>query len=92
MTKAIELITRERLEQIAKHNHSIDSDVLYNYDEELKTGAVAILTNELLSFPDTWDPEVCSKIMGKTHLEKLTIAAALLAAEIDRLLAEQNNH
>lgn len=92
-TEGIELIKKERLEQIEKHgfdqNHDRDNDC-----EELQYAALYLLVisdpnhspqvaNSF--FPDYWDQEWKAKFKKKGTIEKLVIAGALIAAEIDRI-------
>ncbi|NNV54549.1 hypothetical protein [Limnovirga soli] len=91
----IELIAQERQEQIEKHGISISQDVVYNSGfEKPLTKAAAALTcengNTLAAEamrPYNWDKEIWQKMMGKTYKERLVIAGALIAAEIDRVQA-----
>lgn len=92
----IELIAKERQEQIEKHGHTPESDFQkYNgmYSPELTWAANAAATADLGEFPKIWPDELCNKILDKPEIERLAIAGALIAAEIDRLLYIQgNNH
>lgn len=87
----IQLIARERKEQIEKHGRTIKQDVRLNENEQLAQGAEMLLAVsheegiDSMSFPDGWDHDVCEKMIGKPYKERLIIAGALIAAEIDRL-------
>lgn len=91
----IELIAQERKEQLEKHCISIISDVAKNSKHTgpfkilpLLIGATKCLgTVGGLPWPEDWDEVMCSKIEGKSKIEKLTIAGAFIAAEIDRFNA-----
>jgi len=91
MKTGIELIAIERFEQVTKHDRSIESDNDYNYNGQLAQMAEILLAIEHEegidpeSFPDDWDKESCEKMISKTYKERLIIAGALIAAEIDRL-------
>lgn len=91
MKTGIELIAEERLEQIEKHGRTIARDVKENYAEQLATGAEMLLAMsheegiDPLEFPDGWDHDICEHMLGKPYKERLIIAGALIAAEIDRL-------
>lgn len=87
MKTGIELIAIERKEQIEKHGRTIENDVVENEDGQLKYGAVALLTSLDEDFPAEWNYATCKKMMAKPELEKLIIAGAFIAAEIDRLQA-----
>lgn len=87
MKTGIELIIEERKEQVQKHHRSISEDVILNDKKQLSTAARRLL------YPDTtcsetpynWNKESWTKIRNKTYKERLIIAGALIAAEIDRL-------
>lgn len=92
----IELIAQEREEQLTKHGHAIEHDVLINDERQLGVAA------SYLSYPDQsqmdedyipnhWDPEIWKKMMDKPYEERLIIAGALIAAELDRLLYFENH-
>jgi hypothetical protein len=86
----IELIQQERFEQLTKHGRTIDKDVAENANQELFKGAVALLTSDCSKFSDKWDKDVCAYMLLKSYSERLVIAGALLAAELDRLRAMEN--
>lgn len=93
----VDLIKKERQEQIEKHGRSISQDVVYNSSiEKPLTKAASALTiefgNELATEtmkPTNWDEEIWRKMMGKTYKDRLIIAGALIAAEIDRVIATE---
>jgi hypothetical protein len=81
----IELITNERLEQKVKHGHSIRNDFENNMDGELAQAAAALLEGNISWMPENWDHDICKKMVEKPFEQRLVIAGALIAAEIDRL-------
>ena len=94
MKSGIELIEIERKEQIEKHGRSIENDAKFNSSNELpNTAALLINGGEWASFeesdmemmPDGWDENIWRKMLLKTYPERLIIAGALIAAELDRL-------
>lgn len=91
MKTGIELISKERQEQINKHNRTIQKDIEENNNKQLAIGAEMLLAAEheegidRLSYPDGWDEEICDKMLSKSYKDRLIIAGALIAAEIDRL-------
>ncbi len=99
MKTGIGLITKERIEQIEKHNRSIVKDVELNNDKQLSIGAEALISkdwsygfdneNDFNLCPDGWDYEVWMKMYNKPYKERLVIAGALIAAEIDRIQATE---
>lgn len=101
----IELIAKERKEQIEKHLITIKSDVVVNGDFQLSSVASSLAIQELKDLegedidldefkPYNWDSETFNKMMKKPYLERLIISGALIAAEIDRLKAieDDTNH
>lgn len=82
---ALDLITQERNEQILKHGFDEKQDDL-NINSELKYAAAYLLTNNVKYFPQTWMAHYKEKFDKKeSEIEKLKVAGALIAAEIDRL-------
>jgi hypothetical protein len=90
----IELIAEERREQIEKHGISIKHDRVYNKEYQL-TDAATSLINETgprgmeFAKPKGWDKDVWNKMSRKPYRERLIIAGALIAAELDRLNTEE---
>jgi hypothetical protein len=82
----IELIAEERRQQVEKHgfNEAHDSSS-FNQCGELKEAALHLLSDGALPFPSQWMFDWKIKFSRKSKLERLTIAGALIAAEIDRL-------
>lgn len=91
----IELIAKERQEQIVKHGISVESDVTYNKAYQL-TEAAAILATEMFpssrkrfaAMPSDWEDQRCLKMCNKPRMQRLIIAGALIAAEIDKIIAK----
>lgn len=81
----IELITKERKEQIEKHNRSVISDSFHNSRGQLRVAAVRLLGNQPSASPLNWNNGLWSRMIVKSYEERLIIAGALVAAEIDRL-------
>ena len=80
----IELITEEREEQILKHGFKVENDADYSNNELVKASFFAI-NPEQFEWPFYWREDYRSKILRKTRIQRLTVAGALIAAEIDRL-------
>lgn len=99
MKTGVELIADERREQIEKHGRTIDSDVRINtYFPHPLTKAASSLSCEpmtdLISVygkPETWDDAIWRHMCSKSYKERLIIAGALIAAEIDRIQLIENN-
>ena len=96
MKKGIDLITEERQEQIEKHKRSINADAIHNDKEQLKSAAIAILdspkTYRIANRPINWNEEQWRYICRKPIKERLIIAGALIAAELDRMLQNENGN
>jgi len=92
MKTGIELITEERAEQLSKHNRTVEKDVTENGSYQLAIGASKLLAypaecHDYQLPPNRWDVDVYKKMRDKPYKERLIIAGALIAAEIDRLQA-----
>ncbi len=108
----IELIAKEREEQIVKHNRTIESDVECNsgdyeidgnpaYSPQLTHTASQLiapdgdLVREYIDIdtliPHNWNKALWRRMMKKPYKERLIIAGALIAAEIDRLTYLEQN-
>lgn len=95
----IELIAEERKEQIEKHGKTIEFDVENNDLNQLTAGAHTLMVyptlheqnNDVIRRrkPIDWDDNLWLKMCKKSYTERLSIAGALIAAEIDRLQAEE---
>ena len=89
----IELIAKERQEQVEKHGITVESDVEINSQGELAQVASLLAYKPFMyaqdndDIPDGWDREVFLHMYNKNDIERLSIAGALIAAEIDRLQA-----
>jgi hypothetical protein len=88
----VELITKERQEQIEKHKRTVTADVQYNSVPTqyggmmpLIMGAIRLLDSSFKWSPDYWNQEIFEHMISKDYKERLIIAGALIAAEIDRL-------
>lgn len=87
MKTGIEEIAEERAEQIGKHGRSQEHDQRY-VDGELGFAAIGILTGSYLQWP--WEPVTLYRYKNRSPIDRLRIAGALLAAEIDRLKSLEN--
>ena len=88
----IELIAKERQEQIEKHGFTTHIDTNQNRDRELVTAAIALLQEHpsIIDFPESWLVNTLThKMRNKSYGERLVIAGALIAAEIDRITHNQ---
>jgi len=92
MKTGIELIAIEREEQLTKHGRTIQKDVIENTEQELGYFAGVLCQMRAMDVKDTmnylppkWDKELCRKMLNKPYKERLIIAGALIAAEIDRI-------
>jgi len=82
-------IIQERVEQIFKHKRLAKHDINFNPGGELKEGAAALLSDYLddrkLRMPRVWNSGVVHGMIYKSYEDRLRIAGALIAAELDRL-------
>lgn len=97
MKTGIELITAERQKQIDKHgftgkHHANHPEWYDNF--QLQYAATTLLMHEFEEvvdtqdhLPDGWDQDWFDKLNAKGRKERLIIAGALIAAELDRLNA-----
>ena len=87
----IELIAKERKEQLEKHGISVKNDAQFNSMMEynglpaLSLAAIRLLDDSIQRVPAHWDKKRLEKMESKPYKERLIIAGALLAAEIDRV-------
>ena len=86
----VELIAQERQEQIEKHGRTVESDAKENKGGELRKGAIALIDahgqGKIEDLPLCWSDKICLKMIKKSYKERLIIAGALIAAEIDRTI------
>ena len=92
MKTGVELIATEREEQIVKHGKTIKSDVDLNRFDQLSIGAAKLAKPEptledWVLCPRFWDTDLWDRMLRKPYKDRLVIAGALIAAEIDRLQA-----
>lgn len=88
----IELIAAERQEQVEKHGYSVKVDTVINKLQQLPDAAITLLEecpHELTPSPMGWNNTTWAKMISKPYKERLIIAGALIAAEIDRLQYEE---
>lgn len=90
----ISLIAKEREEQIQKHGFTPEWDKGYKDYELLKAANLLLYSPDELSpmnafksiaLPN-WDQSRLEKMDNKPYKERLIIAGALIAAEIDRII------
>jgi len=83
----IGLIIQKRKEQIENHNYTLDHDIQHHPDQAIVTAAMFATTLQSSYNQAGWE-RFENKIWNKPMVERYAIAAALLAAEIDRLQGE----
>lgn len=85
MKTGIELITQERKEQIEKHGFDVANEEFYS-DNELIKAALFAINPYMSEWPNGWDEKFRLTIINKPNqIERLKIAGAFIAAEIDRM-------
>lgn len=92
MKTGIELIAQERKEQLEKHGRTVERDVDENALQQLPVAAMLLIEGGIkieMMCPSEWDDEIWLKMARKSYKDRLIIAGALLAAEIDRLQFEE---
>jgi hypothetical protein len=91
MKTGLELITEERVKQIAKYNHTAFNDQCYK-NKELLRAALAYLKTAIGSeetLTESWPmedwPWDISYFKDEGYIENLKKAGAFIAAELDRV-------
>ena len=86
MKHGIELIADERKDQIEKHGRTIERDIKENTSEQLPTAVIRLLQRDRYDVPPPfmWSEKIWEHMNSKPYLDRLVIAGALIAAEIDR--------
>ena len=84
----IQIIAKERQEQVEKHGFTIEHDQQHMVGE-LVGAAMFTLTKISSYYPSWWDERYKVKLSNKTGVEALKVAGAYLAAEIDRLIEKE---
>lgn len=96
MKTGIELIAQERQEQIEKHGRTVEEDVRFNTKGQLSVAAGILsqryIPDRLNLIPKDWDSLIWLKMLRKQYKERLIIAGALIAAEIDRLISIESEN
>lgn len=101
MKTGIELIAQERKEHFKK-GRTVELDVFHNPNKELATASCALIRPDLdaeqqgnirlEAMPETWRRgQLTVNMINNHYKERLIIAGALIAAEIDRLLYIESN-
>lgn len=88
LQSGIELIAIERTEQTEKHGWSIEHDESHHNSGNLLDAAEAMRNLESVAshqFFDRWDGDIYFRLLKKSKIERLVVAGAWIAAEIDRL-------
>lgn len=91
----LELITKERTEQIEVHGKTVLGDIEFNDKDQLSKAASILSWNDFSKHelgtvikdhcPIGWDFHIWDKMMRKPYAERLIISGALIAAELDRI-------
>lgn len=87
MKSGTELIYDERREQIYKHRRTVAEDKKQNKKRQLRSAAYMLIGDNayIQDPPEGWNPLVWDKMKRKPIKERLVIAGALIAAELDRM-------
>ena len=91
--KGILLIAQERQEQIDKHGRSVRYDAEFNRFGQFQDAAIMLMQTDRAKMnpPSLWDKSLWNKMIIKPEKERLIIAGALIAAEIDRIQYEEES-
>lgn len=105
MKSGIELIADERNRQITVKNRTVQSDVEFNNWKQLSEAASLLCIERYAHLRDNhdvfetdeygpavpfkWSVESFQKMMEKPYKQRLIMAGALIAAELDRLNATE---
>ncbi len=85
----IDLIAKERREQLEKHCRSVRDDTLNNDKGQLRYAVLELLGMEDSPFmpdcPRGWNRRIWYNMSSKSYKNRLIISGALIAAEIDRI-------
>jgi hypothetical protein len=88
MKSGIELIAEERQEQIEKHGftneYQREHPEYYSKGELVDAACYAMYLHNMI-WPTDWNDMYKQKIYNKSYKDRLIVAGALIAAEIDRL-------
>lgn len=98
MKTGIELIAQERAEQIEKHGRTVEYDAENNQHGQILNAVVELILNEekmssgdvFYFMPPGWDGRIFMHMLSKPIVDRLVIAGALIAAEIDRIQFDNN--
>ena len=87
----IELIAKERKEQLEKHGISVKNDAQFNSMMQfnglcaLPIATIGLIDDSFQHVPMHWDKKRLDKMRKKQYKERLIIAGAFIAAELDRI-------
>ena len=86
------LIGIERKAQLEVHGITLKIDKDRNAAEQLRFAAIGLIGEDRFEdCPIGWDKTWWRKTCEKSYRERLVIAGALIAAEIDRTIDEEEN-
>lgn len=85
-SKGAILIAREREEQLTKHGYTVKKDAAIYLSKEIPRMVIKLLEggglhNTIHNVPD----EMWNRMIDKSYRDRVIIAGALLAAEVDRI-------
>lgn len=87
INSGIDLIATERSQQLNLHGFTVKDDVFHNSEGQLAYAAEVLLRSNPDGFkmPEGWKGAIWNKMINKPRKERMVIAGALIAAELDRL-------
>jgi hypothetical protein len=83
----IDMIIQERNDQLTIHNFTVENDVKTHPNGELLRFAHYLISADNAYFPNGFSKDYVHQFFMQPRLKQLAIAAACIAAEIDRLIA-----
>lgn len=86
----VQLIAEERQEQIEKHGYYISTDAQFHREGELIKAALFAINPWQFEWPFHWNKQGRDKVLGKSKIDRLKVAGAFIAAEIDIEQYRQN--
>jgi len=97
MKTGVKLITEEREKQISKHGftgaHHFNNPELYDKDQLIEaSNTLSMKEIKSCIVPFNWNVEWFSNLCKRPYKERLIIAGALIASEIDRLNVIELSH
>ena len=93
VTPATKMVALERWEQIHKHGFDANNDKFYVNGEIIQAALFCIApTDPNNHWPPNWSNQFKESILKKGKIERVAVAAALLTAEVDRMMVSYHKY